>query len=144
MLENIFSPLSDWGPLILRLATGAIFFAHGRPKLNPAGPMKGPAGFAGFLKQIGVPFPTFFAWVVILLETVGAVLLIVGLGTRLLAIGLAIEMLVAIVLVKRKMMNAGFVDQKGGWEFEFALLAQAVALVFTGSGSLALDRVLGL
>ncbi len=139
MLDNIFYPLSDWGPLILRLATGAIFLAHGRPKLKPGGP----AGFAGFLKQIGVPFPTFFAWVVILLETVGAVLLIIGLGTRLLAIGFAIDMLVAIVLVKRKMMNAGFVDQKGGWEFEFALLAQAVALVFTGSGSLALDRVLG-
>jgi uncharacterized membrane protein YphA (DoxX/SURF4 family) len=46
--------------------------------------MKVPAGMAGFLKQMGVPLPMFFAWIVALLETVGSVLLILGLGTRLL------------------------------------------------------------
>ena len=85
MLENIFSPISDWGLLILRLGLGIVMIAHGWPKLNPNGPMKGPAGVAGFLKQLGIPLPTFFAWVVALLETVGAALLILGLGTRILA-----------------------------------------------------------
>jgi len=92
---------------------------------------------------MGVPLPLFFAWVVVLLETVGAALLILGLGTRILAIGVAIDMLVAIWLVKRKMQKAGFMDQKGGWEFEFALMAQALALLFTGAGRISLDRVLG-
>lgn len=145
MLENIFAPFSDWGLVILRLALGITFIIHGWPKLNPNGPMKGPAGVAGFFKQLGIPLPLFFAWVVALWETVGAVLLILGLGTRILAIGFAIDMLVAIWLAKRRMMKAAFMDQKvQGWEFEFALLAQALALLFTGAGRIALDRIVGL
>jgi uncharacterized membrane protein YphA (DoxX/SURF4 family) len=41
------------------------------------------------------------------------------------------------------MQKVGFMDAKGGWEFEFVLLAQALALVFTGAGSIALDPLLG-
>ncbi len=94
---------------------------------------------------MGVPLPLFFAWVVALWETAGAVLLILGLGTRILAAGFAIDMLVATWLVKRRMMKANFMDQKvQGWEFEFALLAQALALLFTGAGRIALDRIVGL
>lgn len=145
MLENIFSPFSDWGLLILRLAMGIIFIVHGWPKLNPNSPMKGTAGFAGFLKQMGVPLPTFFAWVVALLETLGAVLLILGLGTRVVTLLLAINMLVAIFVAKRRFMKVGFAAQQAtGWEFDFALLAGALALLFTGAGSIALDPVVGL
>src|SRR5207245_9778827 len=108
MLEHFFSPLSDWGPLILRLALGILFPFHGWMKLNPKGPMKGPAGFAGFLKQLGVPLPVFFAWVVALLETVGAALLILGLGTRILAFGFGIDFLVDIPLVLSVMNEAGY------------------------------------
>ncbi|MGQ0551250.1 MAG: DoxX family protein [Armatimonadota bacterium] len=145
MLESMFAPVSDWGLLILRVGLGVIFPFHGWLKLNPNGPAKGPAGFAGFLRQMGVPLPVLSAWVVILLETVGAVLLILGLGTRILALGFAIDMLVAIVLVKRRMMKARFMDEKGtGWEYEFALMVQALALMFTGAGRIALDPILGL
>jgi len=145
MLENIFSPYSDWGLLILRLATGIIFLVHGWPKLNPNSPMKGPAGFGSFLKQMGVPLPIFFGWVVALLETVGVVLLILGLGTRILAVLFAIYMLVATFVAKRRVMKVGFTAQQAtGWEFDFALLAISLALLFTGSGSIALDPVLGL
>ena len=106
--------------------------------------MKGPAGFAVGLKQMGVPLPLLFAWVVVLLETVGAGLLILGLGTRILALGFAIDMLMAIVLVKRKMQKAGFMDpQKGGWEFEFVLMSAALALLFTGAGAISLDADFG-
>jgi putative oxidoreductase len=123
MLENIFAPFDDWGLLILRLALAIVMVVHGWPKLDPNGPMKGPAGMGGFLKQMGVPLPMFFAWVVALLETVGSVLLILGLGTRLLAIGFAIDMLVATLLVRRGMMKDSFgpKDGKIGWEFEFLL-----------------------
>jgi len=145
MLENIFSPFSDWGLLILRIAMGIIFLVHGWPKLNPNSPMKGAAGFGGFLKQMSVPLPGFFAWVVALLETVGAVLLVLGLGTRILAVLFAINMLVAIFVAKIRTMKVGFAAQQAtGWEFDFALLAGALALLFTGAGSIALDPALGL
>lgn len=145
MLENVFSPYSDWGLLILRLAIAIVFIAHGWPKLNPNGPMKGPAGFAGGLKQMGLPLPSFFAWIVALLETAGAVLLILGLGTRILAAALVINMLVAIFRALRP-MGAKFTDMASGprWELEFLLAAGALALVFTGAGSIALDPFLGL
>lgn len=60
MLDNIFSPYSNWGLVILRLAMGIIFLVHGWPKLNPNSMMKGPAGFGEFLKQMGIPLPIFF------------------------------------------------------------------------------------
>lgn len=136
---------ADWGLLILRLGLGILFPFHGWMKLNPNGPMKGPAGFGGWLKQLGVPLPLFFGWVVALLETAGAGLLILGLATRLVALGLAIDMLVAIVLVKRGMAKARFMEPNGtGWEFEFALLVQALALVVAGAGAISLDALIGL
>ena len=145
MPESIFAPLSDWGLLVLRLGLGIVLFAHGWPKINPNGPMKGPAGVAGFFKQAGIPLSTFFAWVVALLETLGAVLLILGLGTHLLAIGFVIDMIVATLLVRIGMGKSPFAGGQGiGWEFEFVLGAAALALLFTGAGNLALDQVIGL
>ena len=145
MLESFFAPYSGIGLLILRLALGFVMIAHGWPKLNPNGPMKGPAGFGAGLKQMGVPLPMFFSWVVALLETVGAVLLILGLGTRILAVGSVIDMIVAIRLVRIGMSKSPFAGGQGiGWEFEFALGAMALALLFTGAGSIALDPALGL
>jgi len=138
MLDKLFAPYAGVGELILRLALGITFIAHGWGKLNS------PAGFAGFLKQIRVPVPLLSAWLVALLETGGAVLLILGLATRLLALGLAIDMLVALLIVR--VGKAPFVSgpQGSGWDFEFLLLVTAFALVFTGAGRFALDAHLGL
>lgn len=139
MLADVFSPLSDWGLLILRLGLGVLFPFHGWMKLNPRGPVGGVRGFSGWLQQLRVPLPGFFGWVVALLETVGAGLLVLGVATRLLALAFAIEMLVAILLVKRGMAKKRFMEPDGtGWEFEFALLVAALALLFTGPGAIAL------
>src|SRR5690348_4157608 len=94
MLANLFTPYAGVGELILRVALGIAFFGHGREKL------KNPAGFAAFLGQIHVPVPLFNAWLVALLETVGALLLILGFATRVLALGLAIDMVVALVTAR--------------------------------------------
>lgn len=132
--------MTDASLLVLRVAMGVVFIVHGWPKLNPGSPSKGVSGFAGFLKAMGVPLPTLFAWIVALLETVGAVLLIVGLGTRILAAGFAINMIVAILVAKIRFMKVGFVS---GWELDYVLLAQALALLLAGSGAIGLDRLLG-
>jgi putative oxidoreductase len=91
-----------------------------------------------------VPAPTFFAWLVALLETVGAALIILGVATRLMALGLAIDMLVALVSVR--IGKAPFLSgpHGSGWDFELLLLVSALALVFTGAGRFALDPQLGL
>ncbi len=137
MLANLFTPYAGVGELILRLALGVTFFAHGRGKL------KNPAGFAAFLRQIHVPAPLFNAWLVALLETAGAVLLILGIATRILALGLAVDMGVALATVRIGKAPFASGPQGGGWELEFLLLAVAVALLFTGAGRFALDSYLG-
>lgn len=143
MLETLFAPYTDVGLLILRVGLALVFVAHGWPKMKPGSAIGGPAGFIGFLRQQGVPLPLLLGWVVILLETVGAVLLVLGLGTRILALGYAIDMLVAIQLVKRRLMHAKFTGENG-WELDFALMAGALALLFTGGGRLAVDPLIGL
>jgi len=133
---------SDWGLLILRIGIAAVFLAHGWPKLNPYSEMKGVTGVAGFFQQLGIPFPKLSAWIVALLETVGALALALGLGTRLLGAAFAFDMLVAIYKAKIGMMKAPFSGQNG-WDFEFSLLVAGLALVFTGAGNISLDRILG-
>lgn len=137
MIDSIFAPWADIGPLVLRLGLALIFFVHGWPKI------KGIANVAGFFKQMNIPMPGLMAWVVAILETAGAVLLAVGLGTRVLAILFAFNMLVAIYKAKIGMMKSGFSGQNG-WEFEFALVVGSLALLFTGAGAYALDATLGL
>jgi putative oxidoreductase len=145
MFENIFAPYHDLGPLVLRIGLALVMLAHGWPKINPNSPMKGVAGVTGFMKQLNVPMPGLLAWVVALLETVGAVLLILGLGTRILAIGFVIDMLVATVLVRIRMAKSPFAGGNGiGWEFEFILGMVALALLFLGAGAYSLDAALRL
>ena len=137
MLENFFAPYAGVAELILRLGLGITFFAHGRDKI------KNPAGFAGFLRQIHVPLPLVNAWIVALLETVGAVLLILGIATRLIALGLAIDMLVALATVRIGKAPFTTGGQSTGWDFEFILLRASLALVFSGAGPLGVDHYLG-
>lgn len=135
-MEAFFAPYSDWGLLILRVGLAAVFIAHGWPKI------KGVAGVSGFFAQMKIPFPLLSAWIVALLETVGSVLLILGFGTRALGALFAFNMLVAIYVAKIRTMKAPFAGQNG-WEFEFALMVGALALLFTGAGSLSLDAGFG-
>jgi putative oxidoreductase len=140
MLDRLFAPFDGVGELILRLALGIVFLAHGLPKL------KNPSEMSGLLTKLGIPAASLLAWLVALLETAGAVLLMIGIATRIVALGLTIDMLVAIVTVRVGLAKAPFASgPKGsGWDFEFSLLAAALALVFLGGGRLALDRFFGL
>jgi putative oxidoreductase len=121
---------SQFAPCVLRLVLGLIFLVHGLIKF--AHMANSIASFA----KIGVPLPGLAAPVIAILEVLGGLVLILGLGwaTRVVAFLLAIEMLVAILLVK---LRSGFV---GGYEYELLLLAALLALVFSGPGRWALMR----
>lgn len=130
--------IRDWGLLVLRIGLGLTFLFHGLPKLFPSGP----AGFAGFVARLGFPAPTLFAWIVALLETAGALAIIVGLLTRWIAPLMVIEMVVTTLRVK---IPSGFpfiAMDKTGWELDFLLLVIALALTLMGPGALSLDSAL--
>ena len=56
----------SWALLVLRLAAGAIFLIHGYGKLFGNAP--GMEGFTGMLLHLGFPMPSFWAYLVAVLE----------------------------------------------------------------------------
>lgn len=115
--------LAPYAAFFMRLAVGGVFLRHGIVKFQSGVP-----AVASFLHGIGVPFATVAAVVIIAVETVGAACILLGIFTRFWAACMAVEMVVAIVLVK--------FPQRGNIELEGLLLAGAIALVALGDGPL--------
>jgi putative oxidoreductase len=130
--------------LVLRVALGATFIAHGGQKLfdwTNVDP-HGISGTKGFFDFVGIPLPGFFAWVVGLTEFIGGFLLIAGLLTSLVAAALAIDMFVAIVTFNAA--NGFFTETPdGGWELNFVILLVMLTLVLLGPGRWSADASLG-
>jgi putative oxidoreductase len=121
------------GLLILRVVIGLVFVMHGLGKLVGA-PFAGAGmdGTIGFFTQLGIPMPNLAAWGVALAETVGGFALILGIAAPLAALVLAVDMGVAILMLKFK-LSKGFA---GGYEFESTLLAGLLCVFFAGPGIL--------
>jgi len=123
--------LGDWALVVLRVGVGAIFLVHGTQKramwkMQPSPQM--PASLLSLLKVLSIA------------EPLGALAVLSGLLTQPAAAGFCLVMLGAIRL-KITQMHKGF-SGDGGWEFEFIILVAAIALVITGAGRFALDRLL--
>ncbi|MGH4008360.1 MAG: DoxX family protein [Pseudonocardiaceae bacterium] len=128
---------ADLGPLFIRLGVGLIFAWHGWEKFD-----SGVINLAGGLTSLNVPFPEVVAWLMVIAEGVGGLLLIIGLFTRFVTLPLIAIMVGAILLVK---VDVGFaVADALGAEFDVALLAGLLGLLFIGPGRLSLDGALGL
>ncbi|MCL4405089.1 MAG: DoxX family protein [Patescibacteria group bacterium] len=127
MYANLYIILSIWSPaalFVLRVVLGAIFVAHGWPKIKNIRQTQINFSSMGF--RPGAVWGT----LITLLEFVGGLAVILGILTQPLAILFAVEMLVA-TLWKIK-QGKGFVD---GYEFDLLLLAAALVLITLGSGA---------
>ena len=128
---SIFPQLLDYqiyGSLILRLALGAVFLAHGYQKLA-----NDKAGFAGYLESLKFKPGKLWAWLVTLVEFFGGVLLVLGLWTQPAALVLAIQFLVILFWVQR---GKPFV---AGREFDFLIFMALLALLVLGPGAFSID-----
>lgn len=125
----------DLGLLLIRVAVGAIFVAHGLQKMF----VFGHAGVTGMLGQLGLPFPSVNAVLITAAEFAGGLALINGAFTRVAAAILAFSMLVAIVTVH--LPNGFFAP--AGLEYPLTMLAVNLGFVITGGGAYSLDRWLG-
>jgi len=117
--------LTPYAAFFMRLAVGFVFFQHGLVKFH-----NGIPAVAGFLHGIGFPFASFFAVILIIVETIGAICVVLGIFTRIWAACMAIEMLVAILAVQ--------LPRGGNFELEGLLFAGAITLVALGDGPLSI------
>lgn len=116
---------SKFSPLALRLVFGILFLIHGISKFQQM------AGTEQFFTKLGLPHIA--VPLIALVEIIGGISLIVGIGSRIFAAILALDMIVAIFIVK---LGMGFV---GGYEFELALAAGLVSLILSGPGAFAIN-----
>lgn len=125
----VLSVFSEWALLILRLAFGVIFLAHGWPKL------KNLKINAQNFEMMGFKPGGLWGTIVALTEVLGGAAIILGTGTQIAGALLAFDMLVATIWkIKR--------GQKliGGFELELLLLTVALLLATFGGGAYALDN----
>lgn len=134
----------SFGLLLLRLALGVIFIAHGSQKVLGWFGGPGLAGFAGHIQQMG--FPLVLGYMEAFIEFLGGIGVLFGLLTRLSGLGITTVMGVAVWQVHWKsglFLNFACDPAKGhGFEYNLALIGMALCLVFAGAGKISLDALI--
>ena len=125
----------DKGLLVARVGLGAMFMAHGWPKIV-GGPEKWEK-LGGAMTTFGIDFaPTFWGFMAAFAEFGGGLLLLAGFLTR-----PALALLIATMLVATaKHMVAG--DGFRGWSHAAEALIMFAGLFLMGPGKLSLDHKL--
>lgn len=119
-----------YAALILRLALGVMFLAHGFTKLL----VFTPAGTVKFFASLG--YPAFVAYGIIAFEILGGLMLILGIIPRIVALIGAVQLFVASTV---HFPNGwSFSNAGGGWEYPIFLSITAFALFLLGDGAFAL------
>ncbi len=143
MAGFLFGTDRSHAQLSIRIALGIVILPHGCQKV--LGLFGGP-GFGKTLEIFsGMGFPAWSTALLMLTETVGALLLIVGFFTRLwaAAIGTAITICMFMNHVQHGFFMNWYGQQKGeGFEFHILVLGICLALVIRGGGALSVDRQL--
>ncbi|MEU6642421.1 DoxX family protein [Saccharomonospora sp. NPDC046836] len=130
----------DFGLLVLRLALGGTMAAHGLQKLFGLFDGPGIDGFAEVLRGLGYTSQTtLLSWITGIAELGGGALLILGLFTPLGAAAL-LGVVANIIYAKYTLGGRFFTGEGAGFEYELMLGAMAFALLFTGSGRVAIDK----
>ena len=109
------------GLLLIRIALGLLFLAHGWSKVHNLG------GTEAMFMHMG--FPAWIGFCIAWLEVVGGLALILGIATRLFAVAFGIEMLVAVAI-------GNLSHALGGVELLLALASFGLAV--TGGGRFSL------
>lgn len=143
-LQKLLGTSDDPGAAIARVVAGLVMFPHGAQKLLGWFGGYGFSGSMDFLTgQTGLPW--ILALIVVLTESLGAVLLIVGGLSRLVAIGFIAVMVGAIV--KAHASHGFFMNWSGqqageGFEYHLLMIGLALVVLVKGGGTLSVDRKL--
>ncbi|MES2963603.1 MAG: DoxX family protein, partial [Bdellovibrionota bacterium] len=125
---------------IARVFIGVCFIVHALGKLGIVGPGN-MAGFAGWLKSLGVPFPELQARMAMLAELGGGTMIALGLFTRVGCVLCFSTMLVAMTLGHK---GGGYLitNNPPGAEYTINLAAICLVLFLLGPGAYSLDMLI--
>ena len=144
-LDLLLGTYPSWSRLLVRLALGIVFIAHGGQKVF--GWFGGPglkATIQTFQQYMKVPPAA--TVVAALIELLGGLAMLAGFLARPAAVGIIAVMLVAIVKVHGQhgfFINFAGTPGKGhGVEFNFVLIAVALSILIGGAGALSIDCLL--
>ncbi len=135
-LAGFYKSWRDIAYTLLRVIVGYILLMHGWLKVGTFGL----AGVSGFMAKQGLEPAMAFAIAAMVLETVGAICIIIGLFTRFFAAAIAIELAIAFLFVHLK---AGFAVSTGGFEYVLLLGIVVFAIAIRGGGPYSVDRMIG-
>jgi putative oxidoreductase len=143
MKKLIFQTSPDLSPVILRVVLGVVIAAHGAQKLLGWFDGYGFAGTMTFFTST-MKFPWLLGLLIILLESFGAIALVVGFGTRILGLAFAI---LATGIATIHFQNGFFMNWFGnhageGYEYFVLWMAMAITLMFTGGGRYSVDQAI--
>ncbi|HET7314225.1 DoxX family protein [Salinisphaera sp.] len=121
------------GQLVLRLAVGGLVLFHGVSKVAHPGALE-------FIQRqlTGANLPEMLSYGVYVGEVIGPLLILLGVFSRVGGLLVAINMLFALYLVHLGQIFA--LSDQGGWaiELQVSYLLGGVAILFLGSGRLAM------
>lgn len=134
----------DYTLLIARVVLGLVMLPHGMQKLLG---WFGGYGFEGTINGFaaGMGIPAFLTVIVILSETLGSLLLILGLMGRVWSFLSIATMIGAIVTVHSKVgffMNWSGTQPGEGFEYHILAITLGLVIMLKGSGALSLDGVM--
>jgi putative oxidoreductase len=128
---------------LIRVVAGGVMLPHGMQKMFG---WFGGAGFTGTMHGFAQRgFPAALVFLVIASEFFGALGMILGFLSRIAAFGVAVDMTVAAITVTSHfgMFINWAGKQKGeGMEFQFLIVAMALAIVIGGGGAFSVDRAI--
>jgi len=125
--------LQDISLLLLRLVLVAGFFQPATMKLQ------NPLSVAEWFASMNYPMPGVSAYLAMITEISGIVLLAVGLGTRIIALPLMFIMVVAFFTVH---LGNGFAAGDNGFEIPLYYFVMLLVILSYGAGKISLDHLL--
>lgn len=131
IINNTFNSLQSTSLLTIRLVLAYGFYEPAMGKFSDINSV------AGWFESLGIPFPTFNAYLAGGTEIAGVVLLTLGLFTRYISIPLLIMMIVAICSVH--FVN-GFSAGNNGFEIPLYYLLMLFVLITHGGGKYSVDN----
>lgn len=135
----------NWVPLFARLAIFLSIFPHGAQKLFG---WFGGAGFSATMQGLttGMGLPAFIVFLVIIIESIGALFILLGLFTRISSAAVMINFLGVVLTVtihSGYFMNwSGQAGKGEGLEYFILLFALLIILLIRGGGKASMDGLL--